>query len=92
MKFATNALAVLFATTAALAFPAQAAEDTKAGAQQPAATATAAKKKVKPHSHLEDRGLAASSGKSAETPASDDSAKTGSSKTSTRHHHPRDAK
>lgn len=92
MKFATNALAVLFAATAALAVPAQAVEDTKASAQEPATAAPVAKKKVKPHSHLEDRGLAASSGKSAEPPAEGDAAKTGSSKKITRHHHPRDAK
>lgn len=93
MKSVSIALAVLFAATAALTVSAQAAEEkTAGGVQAPAAAAPAAKKKIKPHSHLEERGLAASSGKWAEAPASGDSATKSRAKDTTRHLHPRDGK
>jgi hypothetical protein len=85
MNLKTTAVASLFAMGALISMGATAASDTeKATEVKPAASET--KKKVKPHSHVEEKGGAVSSG------SEQQAEKTEPVKNKKKHLHPRDAK
>jgi len=85
MSLKTTAAAALFAISALISMGATAASDAEKSTEAKPA-ATDAKKKVKPHSHVEEKGGAVSNDREHQ------SGKTDPAKDKSKHHHPRDGK
>lgn len=90
MKLQSFVVATLLATVAALPLGAQAAPDTEKGAGAEMQGEKPMGKKMKPHSHMEEKtGIAP---KAAETMPEQKSGKPKAGKAKAEHYHPRDGK